>query len=81
MITCLEVAYVVVALTNHGYWEPYANQTFDNKAACEEAAKNPDNRPHGDAKCVAFRANIPTMGAPIGDTHRPTWCLKAAGRN
>jgi hypothetical protein len=75
MNTCLEVVYVVVALTNHGYWEPYAHQSFDNKAACEEAAKNPDNRPHGDAKCVAFYASLP--GGFTGDFHRPPWCLKA----
>jgi hypothetical protein len=72
MTTCHLVIWVVISVTNHGYWEPVQGQSFYNRDQCEEAAKLPDNRPHGEAKCIVFRATVP--GGPRGDHHAPGWC-------
>jgi hypothetical protein len=83
MVTCFHVIYVLAALSNQGHW----NLGFDgghggyheDAAACERAAKDANNRPHGEAKCVSFKI---LTEVPRDDPHISQFdgCLKAGSR-
>jgi hypothetical protein len=67
--------YIIVELTNHGWWVPSGSSFYEHRQDCEKAITQPWHPApdsmgrHGDQRCIAMHAKLPT-GDP---TRIPEW--------